>query len=278
MTLTKNSLFIITGAASGIGRATAIRAATEGAEVLVCDVNTPGLAKTVARVQKAGGQATSCLLDVSDKQAIAAFAERVSRDYPNRRLILFNNAGVALGAGPFLQTNLDDFEWLLNINLWGVIRMTKAFLPQMLAQGEGHIINVSSVFGMLGPPEQSAYSTAKFGVRGFTDVLRNELKNSGVRVSTVFPGGVKTNIANSARVTTNHTEEEKKAALKRFTDSARTTPEQAARTILSGIRHNRTRILVGPDAHIFDFLTRLMPVRYANLVMPLLERAVNGKK
>lgn len=245
--------------------------------MLACDVNAPELTKTIARIQKVGGKATSFLLDVSDASAIADFAEQVGRLYPNRRIILFNNAGVALGSGTIAQTNLNDFEWLLSINLWGVIRMTKAFLPQMITQRDGHIINVSSVYGLMGPPEQSAYSTAKFGVRGFTEVLRNELKGSGVRVSTVFPGGVKTNIANSARVTTDHTDEEKKVALKRFSDSALTTPEQAARTILSGIRHNRTRILIGPDAHAFDFLTRLMPVRYANLVMPLLTRTMNGK-
>ncbi len=278
MTQIKDSLFIITGAASGIGRATALQAAGEGADVLACDVNAPGLAKTIARVHKVGGQATSFTLDVSDKNAITDFADHVSRTYPKRRIILFNNAGVALGSGTVAQTDLNDFEWLLSINLWGVIRMTKAFLPQMLSQQEGHIINVSSVYGMMGPPEQSAYSTAKFGVRGFTEVLRNELKGSGLRVSTVFPGGVKTGIAANARVTTNHTEEEKKAVLKKFSDSALTTPEQAARTVLSGIRHNRIRILVGPDARAFDFLTRLMPVRYANIVMPLLERAMRAGK
>lgn len=275
MTQIKDSLFIITGAASGIGQATAVLAAAERADVLACDVDTKGLAKTVADQPLGGGTITPIELDVSDKSAILTFAEHVNQEHPDRRIILFNNAGVALGSGTFAQTDLDDFEWLLNINLWGVIRMTKAFLPRLLADNQGHIINVSSVFGLMGPPQQSAYSTAKFGVRGFTDVLRNELKATPIRIATVFPGGVKTNIAASARITLPYTNAEKLETLRRFRESARTTPEQAAQTILSGIRHNKTRILVGPDAHAFDLLTRLMPVRYANLVLPLLERAMN---
>lgn len=274
MTLIRDSLFIVTGAASGIGQATALLAASEKADVLACDINQSGLAKTVSRIQQAGGTVTAFSLDVSDKDAINDFASRVNRDYPNRRLILFNNAGVALGSGTIAQTDLADFEWLLNINLWGVIRMTKAFLPRLLADNQGHIINVSSVYGLMGPPQQCAYATAKFGVRGFTDVLRNELKGTGIQVSTVFPGGVKTNIAASARVTLPHTNAEKLATLRKFRDSALTTPEKAAQIILSGIRRHKTRILIGPDARVFDLLTRLMPIRYASLVMPLLERAM----
>lgn len=278
MTLIRDSLFIITGAASGIGQATALLAASEKADVLACDINSSGLAKTVAQIQQAGNTATACSLDISDKDAITAFAGQVNQQYPHRRLILFNNAGVALGSGTIAQTDLADFEWLLNINLWGVIRMTKAFLPRLLADGQGHIINVSSVYGLMGPPQQCAYATAKFGVRGFTDVLRNELKGTGIQVSTVFPGGVKTNIAASARVTLPHTNAEKLATLKSFRESALTTPEQAAQTILSGIRRHKNRILIGPDAHAFDLLTRLMPIRYASLVMPLLERAMGMGK
>lgn len=272
MTLIQGSLFIITGAASGIGRAVAIQAAAEGAEVLACDIHTAGLTDTTDRIRQAGGQATPFQLDVADKKGILAFAEEVRRAFPNRRMILLNNAGVALASGTITETALDDFEWLLSINLWGVVRMTKAFLPQMLTLGEGHIVNVSSIYGLMGPPQQGAYATAKFGVRGFTDVLRNELKGSGLQVSTVFPGGVKTNIAASARITVAHTTEEKEAVLKKFTDAALTTPEKAAQRILSGIRRNQTRILIGPDARVFDWLTRLMPVRYASIVMPLLER------
>ena len=266
------SLFIITGAASGIGRAVAVQAAASGALVLATDINAAGLAETRALIEAAGGQVECAPLDVADPDQIVAFARHVAQAHPNRRLILFNNAGVALGSGTFDNNSLADFEWVLNINLYGVIRMTKAFLPLMRAQNAGHIVNVSSVFGLFGMPESAAYSTAKFGVRGFSDALRNELRGSGIQVSTVFPGGVKTNITASARIAGPHTPERHARATRRFAKSARTTPEGAARTILRGIRANRFRILVGADAHLLDWLTRLLPTRAAGLLLPLLQR------
>ena len=276
MTALKNAIFIVTGAASGIGQATAIRAAAAGARVLASDVNAEGLARTAATIRQAGGQVETTTLDVANPEQITAYAQHVAEAYPSQPLILLNNAGVALGAGTFEQNTLEEFAWLLEINLWGVIRMTKAFLP-LLRAGGGHIVNVSSVFGLFGAPQNAAYSTAKFGVRGFTDVLRNELAGSTIRVSTVFPGGVKTNIAAGARLGASVTAEQHAKANRRFDKSARTTPEQAAAIILNGIEKNKTRIIVGPDARILDWLTRLLPVRYARLVLPSVRKAFDSQ-
>ena len=266
-----HSLFIITGAASGIGRAVAVQAAAAGAQVLATDINATGLAQTQALIQDAGGQVQTALLDVADAGQITAFAQQVTQAHAGQRLILFNNAGVALGSGTFDDNSLEDFEWVLGINLYGVIRLTKAFLPLMRAQNAGHIVNVSSVFGLFGMPESAAYSTAKFGVRGFGDALRNELRGSGIQVSTVFPGGVKTNISVSARLGGPRTPEQHEQANRRFERGALTTPEQAARTILRGIQANRARILVGPDAHLLDWLVRLLPTGAAGLLLPVLQ-------
>ena len=267
-----NSLFIITGAASGIGRATAVQAAAAGALVLATDVNAAGLAETQTLAQAAGGQADTASLDVANPDQIVAFAAHVAQTYPGRPIILLNNAGVALGSGTFEHNSLEDFAWLLNINLWGAIRMTKAFLPLMRAQGTGHLVNVSSVFGLFGMTENVAYSTAKFGVRGFTEAVRNELRGSGIQVSTVFPGGVKTNISAAARVGGNRSADDREQASRRFERSARTTSEEAARVLLRGIQKNQARILIGRDAHILDWITRLLPNRAANLLLPLMNR------
>lgn len=276
MTAIKNAVFVITGAASGIGQAVAIQAAARGARVLASDQNAAGLAETAAAIAAAGGQVQTTVLDVSDAAQIAAYARQVGEQHRGQSIILLNNAGVALGTGSFAQTSLDDFAWLLEINLWGVVRMSKAFLP-LLQAGGGHLVNVSSVFGLFGAPQNAAYSTAKFGVRGFTDVLRNELAGSEVQVSTVFPGGVSTNITNSARLGAHITPEQFERTKRRFAHSAYTTPEKAAATILRGIERNKSRILIGPDARVMDWLVRLLPVRYAALVLPRLRRAFGSE-
>lgn len=278
MSILKDALFIVTGAASGIGQATAIQAAAEGARVLASDVNAAGLARTAEAIRQAGGLVETATLDVSDADQIVAYAGQVAAAYPGQRLILLNNAGVALGAGMFEENTLEEFEWLLRINLWGVIRMTKAFLPLMHAGAGGHIVNVSSVFGLFGAPESAAYSTAKFGVRGFTDTLRNELTDGRIQVSTVFPGGVKTNISAGARLGSARTKEQQEIFNRRFAKSSRTTPEQAARTILRGIARNKARILIGADARLIDFLTRLLPTGYGRLLLPLIRRTFAPKE
>jgi len=273
----QNTIVLITGAGSGIGRQLTIQAAAQGAAVLATDLNEAGLAETKAL---STGAVTTARLDVSDAGAIRAFAAETIPALDGRKLILVNNAGVALGSGPFSETDLDDFEWLLSINLWGVIRMTKAFLPYMLDASRaggpaGHIVNISSVFGLAGVMNQSAYCTAKFGVRGFSDVLRMELLDTPVRVTCVHPGGIKTNIASSARVGkgTFVTEAMHKQGAASFEKAARTTPDEAARVIWNGVRKNKARVLIGADAYLIERLTRLFPTAYVGLMKSQIEKA-----
>lgn len=267
----QNAVVIITGAGSGIGRQLTIQAAAEGAHVIATDINEAGLAETK---QQAPGHVTTARLDVSDADAILAFAEQTIPVLANKRLILVNNAGVALGSGPFSETGLDEFEWLLSINLWGVVRMTKAFLPHLMAQKTGHIVNLSSVFGLAGVMNQSAYCTAKFGVRGFSDVLRMELLDTKIGVTCVHPGGIKTNIAANARVgksgfVTNAMHQQGAVS---FEKVAKTTPQEAARQIWNGVRQNKARVLIGADARQIEWVTRLFPTRYVRLMRRQIEK------
>ena len=274
MDIFQNTVVLITGAGSGIGRQLAIQAAAEGASVIATDVNEAGLAETTSLTT---GIITTTRLDVSDAEAIKAFAVETIPTLAGRKLILINNAGVGLGSGPFGTTDLDDFEWLLNINLWGVIRMTKAFLPYMEENQQGHIVNISSVFGLAGVMHQSAYCTAKFGVRGFSDVLRMELLDTPINVTCVHPGGIKTNIAVSGRLGKGGfvTEAMHKQGVASFEKAARTTPEQAARVILDGIRRSKARVLIGADARVFEWLTRTFPTGYVRLLKRQIEKTFN---
>ncbi|RIV19086.1 SDR family NAD(P)-dependent oxidoreductase [Fibrisoma montanum] len=272
MTPFENATVIITGAGSGIGRQLTIQAAAQGAQVIATDVNEAGLAET-ARL--AGDNVETQPLDVSDPTAIRLFAEETLPTLDDRLLILVNNAGVALGSGPFAETELDDFEWLLSINLWGVIRMTKAFLPYLIMQNEGHIVNVSSVFGLAGVMNQSAYCTAKFGVRGFTDTLRMELMDTNIGVTCVHPGGIKTNIATNARIGRSGfvTDAMHKQGAVSFEKAARTTAEAAARQIWEGVRRNKARVLIGADARQIDWVTRMFPTSYVGMIRDQMEKA-----
>lgn len=259
MSAVKDSLFIVTGAGSGIGRALAIQAVNEGAMVIATDVNEKGLDETIALTNH---QAQKYLLDVSKPQQIENFARDIIKQYFHHRIILVNNAGVAIHSGNFAETPLDDFEWLLSINLWGVIRMTKAFLPHMVKQNQGHIINVSSVFGIVGLPHQSAYATAKFGVKGFSDVLKIELIRSNVKVSSVHPGGINTNIARSSKISEGQNIEQAKKQIAEFQKALKMSPERAAEIIIAGIKNDKARILVGSDAKLMDWIARVFPNTY----------------
>jgi NAD(P)-dependent dehydrogenase (short-subunit alcohol dehydrogenase family) len=268
----KNHYYIITGAGSGIGQALAIMAARQGEKVIIADINKAGLAKTEAEIQQNNGWVKSYLLDVSNAEQITDFAENVLKTYIPEYIVLVNNAGVALASGTFAETNLVDFEWLLNINLWGVIRMTKAFLPYMIAKNQGHIVNVSSVFGLGGFMHQSAYSTAKFGVKGFTDVLKMEFLGTNLIATSVHPGGIKTNIARGSRLTLNITKEEFETQTKEFEKTFINTPEFAAKTILRGILKKKSRILIGNDAIMIDFFTRFLANSYHKVLRKFLPK------
>lgn len=267
-----NSVTLITGAASGIGRALALQAAQKGAHVIATDINEAGLAETN---KLAGGQLETHLLDVSDANAILAFANQIIPTLNGRPLILVNNAGVALASGPFSQTSLDEFDWLLSINLFGVIRMTKAFLPYLLRTNRGHLVNISSVFGLAGIQNQSAYCTAKFGVRGFTETLRMELMGTGVGVTTVHPGGIDTNIARAARLGSGGfvTEAMHRQGAISFKKAAITTPDEAARQIWAGVERRKVRVVIGSDGRLLDRITRLFPSGYTRMIKKRLDAA-----
>ena len=249
----------ITGAGSGIGRALANALARRGAHVALSDIDDTGLAETVAQCEGFGVKITSEHLDVADRDAVYAWADRVVADHGGVNLII-NNAGVALGA-TVESMSYEDFEWLMNINFWGVVYGTKAFLPYLKLAGEGHIVNLSSVFGLISVPSQSAYNAAKFAVRGFTDTLRMELEIEGANVSvtTVHPGGIKTNIARNARMDPSIRDlagDPEKAAAE-FERAFITSPEKAAEQILAAVRRDRRRALIGPDAKAIDLVSRL---------------------
>lgn len=246
----------ITGAGSGIGRALAEELARRGAHLALSDIDEAGLAETVGRCEGRGVKVTSEVVDVADRDAVHAWADHVVADHGKANLII-NNAGVALGASVDAMS-YEDLHWLMGINFWGVVHGTKAFLPHLKAAGEGHVVNISSVFGLVSIPSQSAYNAAKFGVRGFTDALRIELdiEGAGVSSTTIHPGGIKTAIARNARMdesvagfSGDHASE--------FDRLARTTPEKAARQILAAVERNRRRALIGPDAKVFDLVSRL---------------------
>ena len=258
----------VTGAGSGIGRALANALAQQGAHLALSDIDDAGLAETVAQCEGHGVEVTSQQVDVSDRGAVYEWADRVVADHGKVNLIL-NNAGVALGA-TVESMSYEDFEWLMNINFWGVVYGTKAFLPHLKASGDGHIVNLSSVFGLISVPSQSAYNAAKFAVRGFTDSLRMELEVEGacVSVTTVHPGGIKTNIARNARIdaSVRDVAGDPDKAVRDFERAFITSPDKAAQQILTAVRRDRRRALIGPDAKAIDFVSRLPAALYQTVL------------
>jgi NAD(P)-dependent dehydrogenase (short-subunit alcohol dehydrogenase family) len=255
---------VITGAGSGIGRALSVELARRGARLALSDVDLVSVAETAARCEKEGADVRHYQLDVADRAAVYAHADAVAGEFGVVNLVV-NNAGVALVA-PVAEMTWDDLEWVMNVDYWGVVHGTKAFLPHLLSSGDGHLVNISSVFGLIGVPTQSAYNSAKFAVRGFTEALRQEMliERRRVGVSCVHPGGIKTNIVRNARMGTGASLAGMRS---RFDQIAMTTPEQAARVILRGVERNRPRILVGPDAYVIDALPRVLGPRYQRLAV-----------
>lgn len=257
----------ITGAGSGIGRQLAVQCSALGAALALSDVNEKGLAETLELIGPTHRLVTSQKLDVADRAAVFAWAEQIKKDHGTAHVVI-NNAGVSLSAN-VAEMKLADFEWVMNINFWGVVAGTQAFLPMFLAQDEGHVVNISSIFGIIGVPTQSAYNAAKFAVRGFTESLRQELASTNVRATCVHPGGIKTNILRGGRHY-NDIQGGKAdiAALnKEFDKLARTSPEEAARVIIDGILKDKPRVLIGQDAKMMDRLARTMPATYDKVMM-----------
>lgn len=267
----EDKVAVITGAGSGIGRALAVDLAKRGARLALSDVNTTAVAETAALCEKAGAQADHYVLDVADRAAVYEHADTVESELGKANLV-FNNAGVALTASVEEMT-WEDFEWIMGINFWGVMHGTKAFLPQLIESGDGHIVNISSVFGLFSVPTQSAYNATKFAVRGFTEALRQEMKLAGhpVGVSSVHPGGIMTNIAKNSRTAKAHDHDD---LAKTFDKLASTSPESAAKRILRGVRRDEAKILVGWDAVGLDLMPRVFGSGYQRMVGAAAKRAL----
>lgn len=265
MKLDNNSIIAITGAASGIGRALAKRAAERGVRgVAIADVNEAGLNETAVIVRAAGGKVSVHVVDVSKFDDVQRFADETVAEHGKVTHII-NNAGVGV-LGTFEQLSVADIEWLMGINYWGVVYGCKAFLEKFRATGEGHIINISSVFGLIAPEEQSAYCSSKFAVRGLSESLRHELAGSGIDVSCVHPGGILTEIARNSRVGEKTPEEWKTQGAKFFDKVAKTPPDVAADVILDGIKSGEVRILIGKDAKAMNLISRLFPRKYLSVL------------
>lgn len=252
---------VITGAGSGIGRALALQAADRGATLALTDWDEVGLVETAQQVQtRTHREVRTDKLDVRDRRAMHHYAASV-REALGRVNVIVNNAGVALH-GDFEEVSYEDFEWVMDVDFWGVVQGTKEFLPHLIESGDGHVVNISSLFGLLAMPGQTAYNAAKFAVRGFTEALRQEmiLAKRPVQVTCVHPGGIKTAIARNARATASHDQ----AQVAKHFDSklARMTPERAAEIIWEGVLADRPRVVVGADAKLLDWFVRLVGARY----------------
>jgi NADP-dependent 3-hydroxy acid dehydrogenase YdfG len=263
---------VVTGAGSGIGQALAVELARSGASVAISDINTEGLADTEERIKAIGAPVKADRLDVTEREAFELYADAVKEHFGKVNQI-YNNAGIAF-AGDIEVSEFKDIEKVMDVDFWGVVNGTKVFLPHLIESGDGHIINVSSVFGLFSVPGHGAYNAAKFAVRGFTEALRQEMEVAGhpVKVTTVHPGGIKTNIVRNMSAVDGVDKEKLTKTFDR--KLASTTPEQAARIILDGVRKNRARVLVGPDAKALDLIVRVAGSRYQRLFSTVMSRLV----
>jgi NADP-dependent 3-hydroxy acid dehydrogenase YdfG len=263
---------VVTGAGSGIGQALAMELGRSGAKVAISDVNTEGLAETEQRLAAIGAPVKADRLDVTEREAFELYADSVVEHFGKVNQI-YNNAGIAF-AGDIEVTPFKDIEKVMDVDFWGVVNGTKVFLPHLIASGDGHVINVSSIFGLFSVPGQAAYNAAKFAVRGFTEALRQEMLVAGhpVHVTTVHPGGIKTNIARNMTAVDSVDKDD----LARTFDKklANTTPEKAAHIILDGVRKKRARVLVGPDAKALDLIVRITGSGYQRLFSTVMSRVV----
>jgi short-subunit dehydrogenase len=258
------AVIVLTGAASGIGAALAVQLAAKGAKLALVDRDAGGLDAVAERARASGGTVTTHVLDIADAAAIAALPAAVEQAHGGAA-ILINNAGVAL-AGTFELASLEDFEWLMNINFWGAVRLSYAFLPLLRQAPAAQIVLTSSVFGLIGPPGQTAYAASKFALRGFGEALRHELEGTNIGVTLVHPGGVDTNIARNSRIGKFFDPALARAGIAMFQKSLKTKPDAAAARIIRGIETREKRVLIGADAYQIDIIQRLLPVRYWSLI------------
>jgi len=280
MTQVSGAACLVTGAASGIGKALARELVAGGCDVAIADRDVAGLKALAGELEAlTGGKVSMHAVDVADRGQMQALAQEVVSTHPTLN-ILINNAGVAL-FGQFHELELADIEWLININFWGVVYGTRFLLPHLARQREAHIVNLSSIFGIIAPPGQTAYSAAKFAVRGLSEALRHELDmvRSPVRLSVVHPGGVATSIAHNSRVgALVHDKRGRVEMIEGFERLVETTPQAAARRIITGIERNEPRILIGADARRADLVQRLLPASYWKVIARRLERALRRNK
>ncbi len=279
MTAIRGAAAAVTGAASGIGRALALELAARGCDLALADRDDAGLATLAAEIARSHPQkVTVHRVDVGEPRQIEEFAQAAIAGHPGLNIVI-NNAGVAL-MGQFNEIDQAQMDWLMNINFWGVVHGTRAFLPHLGGQREAHIVNLSSIFGIIAPPGQTAYAAAKFAVRGFSEALRHELAMaaSPVRLSVVHPGGVATNIARNSRTGSGMTDNARRAqSIERFDAVAKTTPKDAALRIIKGIEKNQPRILIGNDARLMDLVQRFRPATYWAVLTRLIEMMSRGK-
>ena len=255
---------VVTGAGSGIGRAIALSLAARRCHLALADIDQARLAKTRELLENRGVNVSLHPLDVADRTVVAAFPAAVAQHHATVDLLV-NNAGVAVG-GSFDEVSETDFEWLFDINFWGVVRMTRAFLPILKQSNEARIVNISSLFGLISPPGQTAYSASKFAVRAFSNALRYELEGSRVAVTVVHPGGVATSIARDSRKPKDRSAAHIDEAIARIEKLLRMPPEKAGELIVQGVAKGKARILVGTDAKVASLVERLMPVSYWRLL------------
>ena len=276
MTAIRGAAAAVTGAASGIGRALALELAARGSDLALADRDETGLQAVAAEIAKANQRkVTVHRVDVSEPGQIADFARAATSAHPGLNIVV-NNAGVAL-LGNFNEIDQAQMDWLMNINFWGVVHGTRAFLPHLASRREAHIVNLSSIFGIIAPPGQTAYAAAKFAVRGFSESLRHELQmaKSPVKLSVVHPGGVSTNIVRNSRTGSGMTDNARRAqSIERFDAVAKTTPAAAALRIIQGIENNAPRILIGNDARFMDLLQRFRPATYWAVLARRIEKAM----
>ena len=259
---------VITGAASGIGKELALQISRYGGIIIAADYDKKCLDETVKQVKDSGGAAFGYKVDISDSRQVGKFAADVKKKHGSIDMLI-NNAGVTL-FGKFEELKIADFEWIMNINLWGAIYMTKAFLPELKDKEGAYIVNVASVFGVIGTGNQSAYCATKFGLRGFTEALQDELYSFPVNVISVLPGGIKTNIARNARIIKDGSILKDTEKLeKRLSKISKTTAAEAASAIIDGMKKGRVRIRIGSDARFLDRLQRLAPVKYNRVLAKL---------